>query len=89
MIVIIVNLMSDPGSWTLRIDGACSQNLGSGAGVVLDDQRGERLLCQKNLGNQLTCNEAEYTTLIFGLEIALKLGIVRIKVQGDSKLVCS
>jgi ribonuclease HI len=37
----------------------------------------------------LTCNEAEYTTLIFGLEIALKLGIVRIKVQGDSKLVCS
>ena len=39
------------------------------------------------LEGQMTNNEAEYEALIYGLELALKLGVQNLKVLLDSKLV--
>jgi len=49
---------------------------------------GEREKYYKELGPNLTCNQAEYAALIFGLEIAKGKQINDLKVVGDSKLVC-
>ena len=39
------------------------------------------------LEKQMTNNEAEYEALIYGLELALKLGVQNLKVLLDSELV--
>jgi ribonuclease HI len=44
-------------------------------------------MCQKVLPRDVSCNQAEYAALILQLELALKLGVVRLQVLGDSKLI--
>jgi ribonuclease HI len=45
--------------WKLFFDGSCSKNQGAGAGVVLEDPEGIRNRYHKELGGNLTCNQAE------------------------------
>lgn len=80
--------MSIEPIWLLQFDGSCNPRVGSGAGVVLDNLAGERYYIQKDLGYELTCNQAEYAALRCGLETAIRLGIKKVRVLGDSKLVC-
>jgi hypothetical protein len=54
--------------WTLFFDGS-ARNKKAGAGVVLIDPNGELL------DFEATNNMAEYEALIFGLAVALSLGV--------------
>ncbi|XP_050373211.1 uncharacterized protein LOC126790887 [Argentina anserina] len=77
------------GFCTLEFDGASKGNPGlAGAGAVLRAGDGG-LICkvQEGLGIK-TNNVAEYRALILGLKYALRKGFTKIRVQGDSKLVC-
>lgn len=79
---------------TLNFDGACNPNPGRGAaGWVLVDDRGRDMERAGRkvpipLGfTKVTSNQAEYYALIQGLEAAIKWGVRRLQVLGDSKLV--
>ncbi|PRQ41215.1 putative ribonuclease H [Rosa chinensis] len=77
------------GFCTLEFDGASKGNPGlAGAGAVLRADDGS-LICKVHEGLGIkTNNVAEYRALILGLRCALKKGFTKIRVQGDSKLVC-
>jgi ribonuclease HI len=55
--------------------------------VVLIDPRGEQLKYMVHLDFEATNNMAEYEALIFGLTVALSLGVRELLVKGDSQLV--
>jgi ribonuclease HI len=73
---------------SLYCDGASRGNPGpSGAGVVVFDQNGEKILeLSRFLGNA-TNNEAEYKALIRGLSAAADVGIKGVQIFLDSELV--
>ncbi|CAI0555226.1 unnamed protein product [Linum tenue] len=80
----------DPEFCTLAFDGASRGNPGpAGAGAVLRTSDGT-LICrlQEGLGNK-TNNVAEYRAVLLGMKYALQRGYRKIRIQGDSKLVCS
>jgi ribonuclease HI len=62
--------------------------LGSGTGVVLRDPKRNIYQHQSKLSHGSTCNQAEYSALLLGLEEAKKLGVKNLEIRGDSKLVC-
>ncbi|XP_048329552.1 uncharacterized protein LOC107419636 isoform X2 [Ziziphus jujuba] len=80
---------SDGRSCILEFDGASKGNPGqAGAGAVLRTDDG-LVICRLREGlGTATNNVAEYRAMILGLKYALKRGFYRIRVQGDSKLVC-
>eukprot|EP00890_Picochlorum_soloecismus_P002291 jgi/Picsp_1/3062/NSC_01284-R1_ribonuclease h len=74
----------------LEFDGASKSNPGpSGFGAVLFEDSSDVVLAKVigYVGDMKTNNQAEYSGLIAGLQEAKRLGITRIKVIGDSKLV--
>ncbi|KAJ8773815.1 hypothetical protein K2173_008278 [Erythroxylum novogranatense] len=79
----------DHDSCVLEFDGASKGNPGqAGAGAVLWTVDGSPICrLRKGLGHKSN-NVAEYEALILGLEHALKKGYTKIRVLGDSKLVC-
>ncbi|KAI5352470.1 hypothetical protein L3X38_005361 [Prunus dulcis] len=81
--------LSSSGFCTLEFDGASKGNPGlAGAGAVLRADDGS-LICELHEGLGVrTNNVAEYRALILGLKYALKKGFTKIRVKGDSKLVC-
>ncbi|XP_062114394.1 uncharacterized protein LOC133825478 [Humulus lupulus] len=72
--------------WTMHTDGA-SNSQGAGINVVLEAPSGLRIEEAIRLEKFATNNKAEYETLIYGLELARDMGIRRLKVRGDSKLM--
>jgi hypothetical protein len=60
--------------WTLFFDGSTRQQ-GGGAGVVLIDPSGDQVKYMVHLEFKATNNMAEYEALIFGMSVALSLGI--------------
>ncbi|ABO97497.1 predicted protein, partial [Ostreococcus lucimarinus CCE9901] len=71
-------------------DGASRGNPGeAGAGALLRRKRDDRIVEEllEYLGNERTVNEAEYAALCLGLRKAVELGITKIEVRGDSKLI--
>ncbi|KAK9935549.1 hypothetical protein M0R45_022648 [Rubus argutus] len=84
-----VSVSENVGFCTLEFDGASKGNPGlAGAGAVLRGDDGS-LICKVHEGLGIrTNNVAEYRALILGLKYALKKGFTKIRVQGDSKLVC-
>jgi ribonuclease HI len=72
--------------WTLFFDGSTRQHAG-GAGVVLIDPNGDQVKYMVHLEFKATNNTAEYEALIFGLSVALSLGIRQLLVKGDSQLI--
>ncbi|KAG7598131.1 Ribosomal protein L9/RNase H1 N-terminal [Arabidopsis suecica] len=73
----------------IEFDGASKGNPGlSGAAAVLKTEDGS-LICRLRQGLGIaTNNAAEYHALILGLKYAIEKGYKKIKVKGDSKLVC-
>jgi ribonuclease HI len=67
----------------LFFDGS-TRNKKAGAGVVLIDPSGEQVKYMVLLDFDATNNMAEYEALIFGLMVALSLGIRELLVKGDS-----
>ena len=71
-------------TWVVHVDGSFTLHVG-GIGVVLKSLEADTLkVC---LHYPTTNNEAEYETLLKGLELAKSLGAEPILVQGDSQLV--
>jgi ribonuclease HI len=67
-------------------DGSARQQ-GGGAGVVLVDPSRDQVKYMVHLEFKATNNMAEYEALIFGLSMALSLGIRQLLVKGDSQLI--
>ena len=60
---------------------------GAGIGIIIESSSGVIIEEALRLENQMTNNKAEYEALIYGLELALKLGVQNLKVLLDSELV--
>jgi hypothetical protein len=75
--------------YQIEYDGASKRNPGpAGAGALVRAPNGS-VVCELREGLGVTTNNvAEYRALILGLCGALERGIYRVRVQGDSNLVC-
>ena len=72
--------------WVVNVDGSSTLYVG-GIGVILKFPEGDKLKYAARLQYQTTNNEAEYETLLKGLELAKSLGAESVVVQGDSQLI--
>ena len=72
--------------WVLNTDGASNKN-GAGIDVVLENSIGVLIEEVLRLERNLTKNKAKYEALLYGRELALKLGAYYLKVNLDSELV--
>ncbi|CAN6476199.1 unnamed protein product [Victoria cruziana] len=73
----------------LEFDGASKGNPGkAGAGAILRMDGGTTICRLREGVGVATNNFAEYRAVILGMKCALRKGFTRIKVQGDSMLVC-
>ena len=68
------------------MDGSSTLHAG-GIGVVLKSPEADTLKRKVRLHYQTTNNDAEYETLLKGLELAKSLGAESVLVQGDSQLI--
>ena len=83
-------VVSSEDVYVLEFDGASRGNPGeAGAGALLRRKRDDRIVEEllEYLGRERTVNEAEYAALCLGLRKAVELGITKIDVRGDSKLI--
>ncbi|KAI5012125.1 hypothetical protein ZWY2020_024259 [Hordeum vulgare] len=69
--------------WTMFFDGSKMLN-GSGAGVVIISPKGDKLKYVLQIHFDSSNNEAEYEALLYGLRMAITLGVRRLMVYGDS-----
>jgi hypothetical protein len=72
--------------WTLFFDGS-ARNKKARASVVLINPNGEQVKYMVFLDFEATNNMAKYEALLFGLIVALSLGVQQLLVKGDSQLV--
>ncbi|XP_050207621.1 uncharacterized protein LOC126657042 [Mercurialis annua] len=76
----------DIAIWEMWFDGSRTSQ-GTGAGVHIVSPLGASYQLSFKLHFECTNNQAEYESLIFGLEILAELGAKAINVKGDSLLV--
>lgn len=81
-----VMLVESQSPWQMYFDGA-ARTSGVGAGVIFITPRGDLLPYSFTLGTTCTNNEAEYRSLIIGMEIAQQMEIKLLHIFGDSKLI--
>jgi len=72
--------------WTLYFDGSVMKT-GTGAGLLFISLLGVHMRYAIRLHFPASNNMAEYEALLGGLRITIELGIKRLDVRGDSKLV--
>ena len=72
--------------WVLNSDRASNKE-GACVGIILESSFEVIIQEAFRLEKQMTNNEAEYNALLYGLKLALKLGVQNLKVFLDSKLV--
>ncbi|XP_058766321.1 uncharacterized protein LOC131639897 [Vicia villosa] len=72
--------------WKLYFDGSSHKN-GTGIGRVIISPDGIPVKCKYSIDGMCTNNEAEYESLITGLELLIELGARNVEIMGDSKLV--
>ena len=70
----------------MSVDGSSGEQ-GSGAWIVLEGPEGEEISYTVKLEFTTTNNQAEYETLIAGLELAKVVKADRVKIRTDSQLV--
>ena len=78
----------DPESdyWTMHIDSSAASGMG-GVGVILSSPEKDVLKYGVQLQFPTTNNEAEYEAVLTGLRVAKALGVRKLKVNSNSKLV--
>ncbi|VFQ66030.1 unnamed protein product [Cuscuta campestris] len=72
--------------WVMSIDGS-SRARSCGAGIVLTTPENFRIYYAIRFQFRVSNNEAEYEALINGLKILNKLGVARVQVYSNSRLV--
>jgi len=72
-------------TYILQFDGGARGNPGTaGAGMALfDTESGNEVWFGRRFIKYATCNEAEYTGLVTGLQCAISLGVLDIIVEGE------
>ena len=70
--------------WTLFFDGSIRKKR-AGAGAVLINPNRDQVKYIVHLEFEATTNMAEYEALIFGLTVALSLGVRQLLLKGDSQ----
>ena len=83
--------MEDQGAeeypqWSIHTDGLSNIQAG-GVGVVLCSSEGDKIECMIRLDFPITSNEAEYETLVAGLDLAKVVGAVSVVIHCDSQVV--
>jgi hypothetical protein len=73
-------------TWTMYFDGSVMKE-GAGVGLVLISPLGVRMEYMVRLHFPASNNVVEYEALIYGLRIAVELGMESLEIRGDSKLV--
>ena len=73
------------GWWILHVDEA-SRASDAGMGLILQSPIGKLLKQAIWLDSSVSNNEAEYEAILVGLDIALTLAIVKLKIYSDSQL---
>ncbi|KAJ9556978.1 LOW QUALITY PROTEIN: hypothetical protein OSB04_011592 [Centaurea solstitialis] len=79
-------MISENKPWKLYVDGS-SNIRGCGLGIVLKSSQGGNIVYSIRCEFKATNNEAEYESLIAGLDIALRLGAKQLHVRSNSLLV--
>ena len=74
--------------WMLYFDGAANSTR-NGVGVVLVSLKGQQIPVSVKLNFDCTNNVMEYEACIVGLQVALKFGVYKLSVFGDSLLIIS
>jgi len=72
--------------WVLSVDGSSNQ-LGSGAGVILEGPNGVLIEQSLRFAFKASTNQAEYEALIAGILLAKKMGAKVLMAKSDSMLV--
>nr|KYP48897.1 Retrovirus-related Pol polyprotein from transposon opus [Cajanus cajan] len=72
--------------WTMHVDGS-SNNVGSGAGIILEGPMGVTLEQSMHFGFRASNNQAEYEALLVGLRLADDIGVRRLICWTDSQIV--
>ncbi|XP_039170367.1 uncharacterized protein LOC120294374 [Eucalyptus grandis] len=80
----VANIVSD--SWKMFFDGAVNLS-GSGTGAIMISLDGQHHLVAAKLIFPCTNNVAEYEACIIGLQAAIKMGVAKFRVFGDSALI--
>src|SRR3989339_582401 len=76
------------GRLIVHIDGASRGNPGrAGAGILITNEEGKRIVEMSRYLGQKTNNEAEYLALLLGLREAKRVGAEAVRVFTDSELV--
>jgi ribonuclease HI len=76
------------GRLILRIDGASRGNPGmAGAGILITNEEGKRMVEMSRYLGRKTNNEAEYWALLLGLREAKRAGGQAVRVFTDSELI--
>jgi ribonuclease HI len=71
----------------LYVDGAIRPGA-TGLGIVISDGAGKVIAWHsRRLSQAMSCNEAEYEALLFGLEVVREMRPERIEVRSDSSIV--
>ena len=76
----------DQDYWTMFFDGSLMKE-GAGVGLVFLSPLGVRMRYVTRIHFPASNNVAEYEALLNGLRIATELGIWRLEIKGDSRLV--
>ena len=74
--------------WSIHTDGS-SNGRARGAGVVIQTLEGDKIECMIRLDFPTTNNEAEYETLVAGLDLAKAAGAKNVVVHCDFQVVTS
>jgi len=74
--------------WTIFVDGS-SNSKGSGARVIIENNKGIVVEISLGLSFHVTNNTSEYEAFLAGLRIAHDLGAKKVKIFNDFKLVAS
>ena len=79
-------LQEERMTWIMNTDGASSKH-GARIGIVLENSSGVLIEEAVRLNEKATNNEVEYEALLYGLELALRLGVQYLKINLDSELI--
>ena len=74
------------GQKRIHINGSSNKQAG-GAGIVLHSPEGVEIECIVRLDFPTTNNEAEYETLVAGLDLAKAIGATSVVVHCDSQVI--
>ena len=72
--------------WVLKFEGS-SMEKSVGAGIVIISPKGIKTTISFSLAFKCTNNQAEYETLVIGLETLLELGTQEVRIVRDSQSV--